>query len=176
VSFDVFLQRFGDHPGDAHAGLRVLEPLLVSPPGDGFGLVRTTDGEGEVYGLGTDSLMFTHASGLIRAPRLTDRAPYAYAAVASDVRRLGFTAGACPLDEEGETEAVAVGDVAGQAEQVMANLRTAFGGGWCRPRRCGQDDGLRRKPQQGRPRDRVGCGESSPSPIRTLGTSATRTR
>jgi hypothetical protein len=63
VSFDVFLQRFGDHPGDAHAGLRVLEPLLVSPPGDGYGLVRTTDGEAEVYGLGTDSLMFTHASG-----------------------------------------------------------------------------------------------------------------
>jgi enamine deaminase RidA (YjgF/YER057c/UK114 family) len=61
---------------------------------------------------------------LIRAPRLTDRAPYAYAAVASDVRRLVFTAGACPLDEEGET--VAVGNVAGQAEQVMANLRTRW--------------------------------------------------
>lgn len=61
---------------------------------------------------------------LIRAPQLTNRAPYAYAAVASDVRRLVFTAGACPLDEEGET--VAVGDVAGQAEQVMANLRTAL--------------------------------------------------
>jgi enamine deaminase RidA (YjgF/YER057c/UK114 family) len=61
---------------------------------------------------------------LIRAPRLTDRAPYAYAAVASDVRRLVFTAGACPLDEKGET--VAVGEVAGQAEQVMANLRTAL--------------------------------------------------
>jgi enamine deaminase RidA (YjgF/YER057c/UK114 family) len=61
---------------------------------------------------------------LIRAPQLTDRAPYAYAAVASDVRRLVFTAGACPLDEDGQT--VAVGDVAGQAEQVMANLRTAL--------------------------------------------------
>jgi enamine deaminase RidA (YjgF/YER057c/UK114 family) len=61
---------------------------------------------------------------LIRVPQLTDRAPYAYAAVASDVRRLVFTAGACPLDEQGET--VAVGDVAGQAEQVMANLRTAL--------------------------------------------------
>jgi enamine deaminase RidA (YjgF/YER057c/UK114 family) len=61
---------------------------------------------------------------LIRAPRLTARAPYAYATVASDVRRLVFTAGACPLDEAGAT--VAVGDVAGQAEQVMANLRTAL--------------------------------------------------
>jgi len=61
---------------------------------------------------------------LIRVRQLTDRAPYAYAAVASDVRRLVFTAGACPLDEQGET--VAVGDVTGQAEQVMANLRTAL--------------------------------------------------
>ena len=46
---------------------------------------------------------------LIRVPQLTDRAPYAYAAVASEVRRLVFTAGACPLDEDGAT--VAVGDV-----------------------------------------------------------------
>ena len=35
-----------------------------------------------------------------------------------------FTAGACPLDADGNT--VAVGDVAGQARQVMANLRTAL--------------------------------------------------
>ena len=35
-----------------------------------------------------------------------------------------FTAGACPLDASGGT--VAPGDVAGQAEQVMANLRTAL--------------------------------------------------
>jgi enamine deaminase RidA (YjgF/YER057c/UK114 family) len=62
--------------------------------------------------------------GLIRVPGLTDRAPYAYAAVADDVRRLVFTAGACPLDANGAT--VAVGDVAGQAEQVMVNLRAAL--------------------------------------------------
>ena len=61
---------------------------------------------------------------LIRVPNLTGRAPYAYAAVASDVRRLVFTAGACPLDEDGAM--VAVGDVIGQAEQVMANLRAAL--------------------------------------------------
>lgn len=61
---------------------------------------------------------------LIRSTDLADRAPYAYAAVAHDVTRLVFTAGACPLDDSGET--VAVGDVAGQAEQVMANLRTAL--------------------------------------------------
>jgi enamine deaminase RidA (YjgF/YER057c/UK114 family) len=61
---------------------------------------------------------------LVRVPLLTDRAPYAYAAVATEVRRLVFTAGACPLNEQGET--VAPGDVAAQAEQVMANLRAAL--------------------------------------------------
>ena len=40
--------------------------------------------------------------------------------------RLVFLAGACPLDAEGAT--VAVGDVAGQARQVMANLATALEG------------------------------------------------
>jgi enamine deaminase RidA (YjgF/YER057c/UK114 family) len=67
-----------------------------------------------------------NASGpidLIRVPALSG-APYAYSAVASDVRRLVFTAGACPLDQDGAT--VAVGDVTGQAEQVMANLRAAL--------------------------------------------------
>jgi enamine deaminase RidA (YjgF/YER057c/UK114 family) len=61
---------------------------------------------------------------LIRVPALTTSAPYAYAAVASEVRRLVFTAGACPLDDDGKT--VAIGDVAGQAEQVMVNLRVAL--------------------------------------------------
>ena|SRR5690242_7020704 len=65
-----------------------------------------------------------NAIELIRAPLLTDSAPYAYAAVASDIHRLVFTAGACPLDEHGAT--VAVGDVAGQAEQAMGNLRVAL--------------------------------------------------
>jgi enamine deaminase RidA (YjgF/YER057c/UK114 family) len=61
---------------------------------------------------------------LIRSSELTDVAPYAYAAVARDVTRLVFTAGACPLDADGNT--VAIGDVAGQAEQVMANLEVAL--------------------------------------------------
>jgi enamine deaminase RidA (YjgF/YER057c/UK114 family) len=61
---------------------------------------------------------------LIRPAELTDRAPYAYAAVARAGSRLVFTAGACPLDETGAT--VAVGDVAQQAEQVMDNLETAL--------------------------------------------------
>lgn len=61
---------------------------------------------------------------LIRASTLADRVPYAYAAVAHHASRLVFTAGACPLDESGNT--VAVGDLAGQAEQVMLNLRLAL--------------------------------------------------
>jgi enamine deaminase RidA (YjgF/YER057c/UK114 family) len=61
---------------------------------------------------------------LVRVPVLTDQAPYAYAAVATGVQRLVFTAGACPLDAQGAT--VAIGDFAGQAEQVMVNLRAAL--------------------------------------------------
>ncbi len=60
---------------------------------------------------------------LVRPPALSHAAPYAYAAV-SDPGRMVFTAGACPLDADGAT--VAVGDVAGQARQVMANLVTAL--------------------------------------------------
>ena len=61
---------------------------------------------------------------LVRAPGLSDRAPYAYAAVAHTVSRLVFTAGACPLDPDGET--VAAGDVSAQAQRVMANLTDAL--------------------------------------------------
>jgi enamine deaminase RidA (YjgF/YER057c/UK114 family) len=61
---------------------------------------------------------------LVRSDDLAAAAPYAYAAVPSPGARLVFTAGACPLDESGAT--VAPGDVAGQAERVMANLRTAL--------------------------------------------------
>jgi enamine deaminase RidA (YjgF/YER057c/UK114 family) len=59
----------------------------------------------------------------VRPPQLTAKAPYAYAAV-TGTGRLVFTAGACPLDADGNT--VAVGDIAGQARQVMANLVTAL--------------------------------------------------
>ena len=61
---------------------------------------------------------------LVRCEDLSDKAPYAYAAVAHGATRLVFTAGACPLDPAGNT--VAVGDVAGQAEQAMANLEVAL--------------------------------------------------
>jgi enamine deaminase RidA (YjgF/YER057c/UK114 family) len=62
---------------------------------------------------------------LVRPAGLAATAPYAYAAV-TDPGRMTFTAGACPLDADGAT--VAVGDVAGQARQVMANLGTALEG------------------------------------------------
>ena len=61
----------------------------------------------------------TDAIALVRPSALYGGVPYAYAAV-TGADRVAFTAGACPLDAEGRT--VAVGDVVGQAEQVMANL------------------------------------------------------
>ena len=60
---------------------------------------------------------------LVRSDALADRAPYAYAARVSS-GHLVFTAGACPLDAAGTIGPL--GDYAGQAEQVMANLRTAL--------------------------------------------------
>lgn len=62
----------------------------------------------------------THVN-LTRSTKLAADVPYAYASVARGVSSLVFTAGACPLDESGAT--VAAGNVAGQAEQVMVNLR-----------------------------------------------------
>jgi enamine deaminase RidA (YjgF/YER057c/UK114 family) len=61
----------------------------------------------------------TSGISFLRPPDLHAAVPYAYAAV-TDAGRLLFTAGACPLDTEGST--VAIGTVAGQARQVMANL------------------------------------------------------
>ncbi|MFJ4074608.1 RidA family protein [Curtobacterium sp. VKM Ac-2861] len=61
---------------------------------------------------------------LIRSAALSDVAEYAYASTVAAGTRLVFLAGACPLDEHGAT--VAVGDVAGQAAQCIANLRTAL--------------------------------------------------
>ncbi|MCY9783756.1 RidA family protein [Nocardiopsis sp. EMB25] len=63
---------------------------------------------------------------LIRNENLTQHVDYAYAATAPEAGTVVWTAGACPLDEDGAT--VAVGDYAGQAEQVMRNLRTALRG------------------------------------------------
>lgn len=60
---------------------------------------------------------------LVRSSRLFPGVPYAYAAVVGPAG-LVFTAGACPLDEHGQV--TAPGDVAAQARQAVANLRTAL--------------------------------------------------
>ena len=60
---------------------------------------------------------------LIHAQDLTDSAPYAYAAVAPAGRTV-WTAGACPLDDDGSV--VAPGDVPAQAQRVMDNLVVAL--------------------------------------------------
>ena len=56
---------------------------------------------------------------LVRAERLYSGVPYAYASVAEPGAVI-FTAGACPLDQNGVT--VGAGDIAAQARQAMANL------------------------------------------------------
>ena len=60
---------------------------------------------------------------LIRSTRLFPGAPYAYAAVAHQAGLI-FTAGACPLDENGKV--TAPGDVGGQMRQALGNLRIAL--------------------------------------------------
>ncbi|HEY2576574.1 MAG TPA: RidA family protein [Streptosporangiaceae bacterium] len=60
---------------------------------------------------------------LIRSSRLYAGAPYAYAATAPGTGLI-FTAGACPLDEQGTV--VALGDIAAQMRQALGNLRIAL--------------------------------------------------
>ena len=60
---------------------------------------------------------------LIRSTRLYPGAPYAYAAMAGQAGLI-FTAGACPLDEQGQV--VAPGDVSAQMRQALGNLRIAL--------------------------------------------------
>ncbi|GAA5142934.1 RidA family protein [Nocardioides marinquilinus] len=69
----------------------------------------------------------THVE-LVRVEALADTAPYAYAAVANGAP-LVFTAGACPLDEDGAI--VAIGNVTDQTTQVMANLAAALEASGC---------------------------------------------
>jgi enamine deaminase RidA (YjgF/YER057c/UK114 family) len=60
---------------------------------------------------------------LIRSPSLTASVPYAYSSLVS-AGDLVFTAGACPLDADGEV--APLGDLEGQATRVMDNLVTAL--------------------------------------------------
>ena len=63
---------------------------------------------------------------LIRPEGLYTGAPYAYAAIAGP-GRLVFTAGACPIDGNGEV--LGDGDYQQQARHAMANLVTALAAG-----------------------------------------------
>ena len=60
---------------------------------------------------------------LIRSTRLFPGAPYAYAAVAYQTTLI-FTAGACPLDEQGKV--IAPCDIGAQTRQALGNLRMAL--------------------------------------------------
>ncbi len=68
------------------------------------------------------------AVSLVGAGDLYAGAPYAYAAVAEG-QGLVFTAGACPLDEEGAV--VAPGDIPAQTRQACENLRRALAATGC---------------------------------------------
>jgi hypothetical protein len=66
MSFDIFLQCFKDGeaaPGNPEAARQALEPYLAGAPDEGYALVRTADGEADVYGVGSDHLMFNHPGG-----------------------------------------------------------------------------------------------------------------
>ena len=60
---------------------------------------------------------------LVRSGRLYSGVPYAYAATAPETGLI-VTAGACPLDEQGQI--VAPGDIAAQMRQAVGNLRIAL--------------------------------------------------
>jgi enamine deaminase RidA (YjgF/YER057c/UK114 family) len=63
------------------------------------------------------------AINLIRSDSLYPGAPYAYASIAPP-GALIFTAGACPIDDNGKV--VGPGDIQAQASLAMANLGTAL--------------------------------------------------
>ena len=60
---------------------------------------------------------------LVRSPALFSGVPYAYAAVGGPAA-LVFTAGACPLDADGQV--VAAGNVRAQADRCVLNLTEAL--------------------------------------------------
>jgi enamine deaminase RidA (YjgF/YER057c/UK114 family) len=60
---------------------------------------------------------------LVRSNRLFSGVPYAYAATAREIGLI-ITAGACPLDDQGQI--VSPGDIAAQMRQALSNLRIAL--------------------------------------------------
>jgi hypothetical protein len=66
VSFHFFLQGFSGCEVDTNQparALRVLAPYFVEPPADGYVELQTVNGGADVYGVGGDSLMVSHALG-----------------------------------------------------------------------------------------------------------------
>jgi enamine deaminase RidA (YjgF/YER057c/UK114 family) len=63
------------------------------------------------------------AAQLVRTARLFPGAPYAYAAKTAQPDLI-FTAGACPLDEQGEV--IAPGDIRAQMRQALSNLQAVL--------------------------------------------------
>jgi enamine deaminase RidA (YjgF/YER057c/UK114 family) len=61
---------------------------------------------------------------LIRPAELSDRTPYAYAARVDDASRLVFSAGACPINQDGVT--VAIGRIREQTVRAMDNLEVTL--------------------------------------------------
>ena len=59
----------------------------------------------------------------VRSSQLFPGAPYAYAAAAPGTGVI-FTAGACPLDEQGHV--ISPGDIAGQMRQAVSNLQVTL--------------------------------------------------
>lgn len=68
MSFDIYLQGFsgGDAaPGDGAAAMTVLDPLIVERDAKGWAVIRTGDGNADVYGIDTpdSGLMCNHVGG-----------------------------------------------------------------------------------------------------------------
>jgi enamine deaminase RidA (YjgF/YER057c/UK114 family) len=128
-SNDVLLLRSLPHPGrkgSCRHNQTVLGPALIAISRRSYGRGVCNGGQPATQ-TQTRSQCFDRqmtSVELVRSTALTDTVPYAYAAV-TPPGRLVFTAGACPLDQDGAV--VAPGDVAAQAQQVMANLAVALG-------------------------------------------------
>jgi hypothetical protein len=59
VSFDVFLQSFSQEGGGT-AALSILEPFMAAPPDNGHAQLVLANDTADVYGLGSEGLMFNH--------------------------------------------------------------------------------------------------------------------
>ena len=103
----------------------------------GCGATRPTTRSGSLLKSALTIIDRTHP-----VTRLTDRAPYAYAAVANDISRLIYTAGAWQFDES--RAIVPVGDIVGQAALAVVISQPCYGC-WCHADRYRHDDDLDRQ-------------------------------